>query len=81
MQHRHKPWPPKMRLSPTVPRDAAFADGSRRFATWTWLLRPDEVVLYIDEMTNPAVPKVAEPGALKKFDRVRSNTNTAVAVH
>jgi transposase len=51
--HRLKPWRQKMWLSPKVPRDAAFAAQVLEICDlYTRLLRPDEVVLCVDEMTS-----------------------------
>ena len=51
--HRLKPWRQKMWLSPKVPRDAAFAVQIQAICElYTRPLRPDEVVLCVDEMTS-----------------------------
>jgi hypothetical protein len=53
VSHRLKPWRLKMWLSPKVPRDAAFAAQVREICDLsTRSLRPDEVVLCVDEMTS-----------------------------
>ena len=51
--HRLKPWRQKMWLSATVPRDAAFAAQVQEVCElYTRPLRPDEIVLCVDEMTS-----------------------------
>jgi transposase len=51
--HRLKPWRQRMWLSPKVPRDAAFAAQVQEICDlYTRPLRPDEVVLCLDEMTS-----------------------------
>jgi transposase len=53
LHHRLKPWRQKMWLSAQVPRDAAFAAQVQEIcALDTRPLRPDEVVLCVDEMTS-----------------------------
>ena len=53
LHHRLKPWRQKMWLSAKVPRDAAFAKQVQEICDlYTRPLRPDEVVLCVDEMTN-----------------------------
>jgi transposase len=53
LHHRLKPWRQKTWLSPQVPRDAAFAAQVQGICDlYTRPLRPDEVVLCVDEMTN-----------------------------
>jgi transposase len=53
LHHRLKPWRQKTWLSPQVPRDAAFAARVQEICElYTRPLRPDEVVLCADEMTN-----------------------------
>ncbi len=53
LHHRLEPWRQKMWLSPKVPRDAAFATQVQAICDlYTRPLRPDEVVLCIDEMTS-----------------------------
>jgi transposase len=51
--HRLKPWRHHLWLSPTVPRDAAFADAVRNLSDlYSRPLAPHEVVLCVDEKTN-----------------------------
>ena len=51
--HRLKPWRQKMWQSAKVPRDAAFAAQVQKICElYTRPLRPDEVVLCVDEMTS-----------------------------
>jgi transposase len=53
LHHRLKPWRHKMWLSAKVPRDAASAGQIPELcALYTRPLRPDEVVLCLDEMTG-----------------------------
>jgi transposase len=53
LHHRLKPWRQKMWLSAKVPRDAAFAAQVQEICElYTRPLRPDEVVLCVDEMTS-----------------------------
>jgi hypothetical protein len=53
LHHRLKPWRQQMWLSAKVPRDAAFAEQVRGICDlYTRPLRPDEVVLRVDEMTS-----------------------------
>src|SRR3954453_3269376 len=53
MSHRLKPWRQKMWLSPKVPRDSVFAAQVTEICDlYTRPLRPDEVVLCVDEMTS-----------------------------
>ena len=65
LHHRLKPWRQKMWLSAKVPRDAAFAAQVQEVCDlYTRPLRPDEVVLCVDEMTSlqPRPRKVADEG-------------------
>jgi len=51
--HRLKPWRHHLWLSPKVPRDATFAAAVRNLSDlYSRALRPDEVVLSVDEKTN-----------------------------
>jgi hypothetical protein len=53
LHHRLQPWRQKMGLSAQVPRDAAFAEQVQGLCDlYTRPLRPDEVVLGVDEMTS-----------------------------
>jgi transposase len=53
LHHRLKPWRQKMWLSAKVPRDATFAKQVQGICElYTRPLRPDEVVLCVDEMTS-----------------------------
>jgi transposase len=53
LHHRLKPWRQKMWLSAKVPRDAAFAAQVQEVCElYTRPLRPDEIVLCVDEMTS-----------------------------
>jgi transposase len=53
LHHRLKPWRQKMWLSAKVPRDATFAQQVQEICDlYTRPLRPDEVVLCVDEMTS-----------------------------
>jgi transposase len=53
LHHRLKPWRQKMWLSAKVPRDAVFAKQVQGICDlYTRPLRPDEVVLCVDEMTS-----------------------------
>src|SRR3954463_8619970 len=53
LHHRLKPWRQKMWLSPKVPHDAAFAAQVQGICDlYTRPLRPDEIVLCVDEMTS-----------------------------
>jgi transposase len=53
LHHRLKPWRQKMWLSAKVPRDSAFAAQVTEIGGLdTRPLRPDEVVLCVDEMTS-----------------------------
>jgi hypothetical protein len=53
LHHRLKPWRQKMWLSAKVPRNATFAAQVQEIgALYTRPLRPDEVVLGVDEMTS-----------------------------
>ncbi len=64
LHHRLKPWRQKMWLSPKVPRDAAFAAQIQGICDlYTRPLRPDEIVLCVDEMTSlqPRCTEVADP--------------------
>jgi hypothetical protein len=68
LHHRLKPWRQKMWLSAKVPRDAAFAAQVRGICElYTRPLRPDEVVLCVDEMTSlQPRPRQSETSATKK---------------
>jgi transposase len=70
LHHRLKPWRQKMWLSAKVPRDATFAAQVQEIgARYTRPLRPDEVVLGVDEMTSlPPRPRKA-PTLATKPDR------------
>jgi transposase len=53
LNHRLKPWRQTMWLSAKVPRDVAFAAQVQEICDlYTRSLRPDEMVLCVDEMTN-----------------------------
>jgi transposase len=53
LSHRLKPWRQTMWLSAKVPRDAAFASQAQEICgLYTRPLRPDEMVLGVDEMTS-----------------------------
>ena len=54
LEHHHlKPWRHHLWLSPKVPRDAAFAASVREICDlYTRPLRPDEMVLCVDEKTS-----------------------------
>jgi transposase len=53
LSHRLKPWRQTMWLSAKVPRDAAFASQVQEICgLYTRPLRPDEMVLCVDEMTS-----------------------------
>jgi transposase len=53
LHHRLKPWRQMMWLSAKVPRDAAFAAQVQEVCDlYTRSLRPDEIVLCVDEMTG-----------------------------
>ena len=53
LHHRLKPWRQKRWLSAKVPRDATFAQQVQEICDlYTRPLRPDEVVLCVDEMTS-----------------------------
>jgi transposase len=68
LHHRLKPWRQKTWLSPKVPRDAAFAAQVQGICDlYTRPLRPDEVVLCVDEMTNlQPRPRKSQTLATKK---------------
>jgi transposase len=53
LNHRLKPWRQKMGLSAKVPRDAVFASQVQEICDlYARPLRPEEVVLCVDEMTS-----------------------------
>ncbi len=83
LHHRLKPWRQKMWLSPKVPRDAAFAAQIQGICDlYTRPLRPDEIVLCVDEMTTVAAAHGGRrPVPRRRIDRPWSSTKTAVAVH
>jgi hypothetical protein len=67
--HKLKPWRPHLWLSPTVPRDAAFAVQVTEMATlYTRPLGVGEMVVCVDEKTRlqprtrTAPPRAAQPG-------------------
>jgi transposase len=68
LHHRLKPWRQKMWLSAKVPRDAAFAEQVQGICDlYTRPLRPDEVVLCVDEMTSlQPRPRTSPTRAAKK---------------
>jgi transposase len=70
LHHRLKPWRQKMWLSPKVARDAAFAAQVQAICDlYTRPLRPDEVVLCIDEMTSLQPRPRRSPTRATKQDR------------
>ena len=70
LHHRLKPWRQKMWLSAKVPRDAAFAEQIQGIcALYTRPLRPDEVVLCVDEMTSLQPRPRQSPTRAAKKDR------------
>ena len=70
LHHRLKPWRQKMWLSAKVPRDAAFAEQIQGIcALYTRPLRPDEVVLCVDEMTSLQPRPRKSPTRAAKKDR------------
>jgi len=73
LHHRLKPWRQKMWLSPKVPRDAVFAAQVQGICDlYTRPLRPDEVVLCVDEMTSlQPRPRKAKTQATKKDQPTR----------
>jgi transposase len=73
LHHRLKPWRQKMWLSAKVPRDAAFAAQVTEICgLYTRPLRPDEVVLSVDEMTSlQPRPRKAKTQATKRDQPTR----------
>jgi transposase len=73
LHHRLKPWRQKMWLSAKVPRDSAFAAQVTEICgLYTRPLRPDEVVLCVDEMTSlQPRPRKATTKATKKDQPTR----------
>ena len=70
LHHRLKPWRQKMWLSPKVPRDAAFAAQVQEICNlYTRPLRPDEIVLCVDEMTSLQPRPRRSPTRATKKDR------------
>jgi transposase len=70
LHHRLKPWRQKMWLSAKVPRDAAFAAQVQGVSDlYTRSLRPDEVVLCVDEMTSLQPRPRKSPTKATKPDR------------
>jgi transposase len=70
LHHRLKPWRQKMWLSAKVPRDAAFAAQVQEVSDlYTRPLRPDEVVLCVDEMTSLQPRPRKSPTKATKRDR------------
>ena len=70
LHHRLKPWRQKMWLSPKVPRDAAFAAQVQGICDlYTRPLRPDEIVLCVDEMTSLQPRPRRSPTRATKKDR------------
>ncbi len=70
LHHRLKPWRQKMWLSAKVPRDAAFAGQVQGICDlYTRPLRPDEVVLCVDEMTSLQPRPRKSPTKAAKKDR------------
>jgi transposase len=70
LHHRLKPWRQKMWLSAKVPRDAAFAEQVQGICElYTRPLRPDEVVLCVDEMTSLQPRPRKSPTRAAKRDR------------
>src|SRR3954454_2488639 len=73
LHHRLKPWRQTMWLSPEVPRDAAFAAQVQGICDlYARPLRPDEVVLCVDEMTSlQPRPRKAPTEATKRDQPTR----------
>jgi DNA-binding Lrp family transcriptional regulator len=70
LHHRLKPWRQKMWLSAKVPRNATFAAQVQEIgALYTRPLRPDEVVLGVDEMTSLQPRPRKSPTLATKPDR------------
>jgi transposase len=70
LHHRLKPWRQKMWLSAKVPRDATFAAQVHEICDlYTRPLRPDEVVLCVDEMTSLQPRPRKSPTLATKPDR------------
>jgi transposase len=70
LHNRLKPWRQKMGLSAKVPRDAAFAEQVQGICDlYTRPLRPDEVVLGVDEMTSLQPRPRKSPTKAAKRDR------------
>jgi transposase len=70
VHNRLKPWRQKMWLSAKVPRDAAFAEQVQGICDlYTRPLRPDEVVLCVDEMTSLQPRPRKSPTKAAKKDR------------
>jgi transposase len=70
VHNRLKPWRQKMWLSAKVPRDAAFAEQVQGICDlYTRPLRPDEVVLCVDEMTSLQPRPRKSPTKAAKRDR------------
>ena len=70
LHHRLKPWRQKMWLSAKVPRDAAFAAQVQEVCDlYTRPLRPDEIVLCVDEMTSLQPRPRKSPTKAAKKDR------------
>jgi transposase len=70
LHHRLKPWRQKMWLSAKVPRDAAFAQQVQGICDlYTRPLRPDQVVLCVDEMTSLQPRPRKSPTRAAKKDR------------
>ena len=70
LHHRLKPWRQKMWLSPKVPRDAVFAAQVQEICDlYTRPLRPDEIVLCVDEMTSLQPRPRRSPTRATKKDR------------
>jgi transposase len=68
--HRLKPWRQKMWLSAKVPRDATFARQVQEVCDlYTRPLRPDEIVLCVDEMTSLQPRPRPSPTRATKKDR------------
>jgi transposase len=73
LHHRLKPWRQKRWLSAKVPRDATFAQQVQEICDLdTRPLRPDEVVLCVEEMTSlPPGPRKTPTRAAKKDQPTR----------
>jgi transposase len=73
LHNRLKPWRQKMWLSAKVPRDSVFAaQVTEVCGLYTRSLRPDEVVLCVDEMTSlQPRPRKATTKATKKDQPTR----------